>query len=52
MCALFDRYDGNLDLMLAGYNAGTGAVDKYNGVPPYGETIRYIANIKDIYKDI
>lgn len=50
MCALYERYDGNLDLMLSGYNAGTGAVSQYGGVPPYGETRRYIANIRAIYR--
>jgi soluble lytic murein transglycosylase-like protein len=50
MCALYERYDGNLNLMLAGYNAGTGAVDKYNGVPPYSETIGYVRSIRALYK--
>ncbi len=50
MCALYERYDGNLDLMLAGYNAGTGAVDKYQGVPPYRETVGYIRSIRATYK--
>jgi soluble lytic murein transglycosylase-like protein len=37
------RYDGHA---LAAYNAGPGAVDKYNGVPPYAETINYIGRIE------
>ena len=35
---LLDRFDGDVSLALAGYNAGEGSVDKYQGVPPYSET--------------
>jgi soluble lytic murein transglycosylase-like protein len=42
---LLVRYDGGLWHALAAYNAGPGAVDKYKGVPPYAETIRYINRI-------
>lgn len=42
---LLKRFDGNLTLAAAGYNAGEGAVDKYNGVPPYGETQRYVQRV-------
>lgn len=45
---LRDQYratDPSYDLMLARYNAGPGAVQKYGGVPPYRETQNYIARI-------
>ena len=42
---LLKRFDGNVTLALAGYNAGEGSVDKYKGVPPYGETQTYVKKI-------
>jgi soluble lytic murein transglycosylase-like protein len=42
---LLEKYNGGLWHALAAYNAGPGAVDKYKGVPPYPETIRYINRI-------
>ena len=39
---LLDANDGRIDLALAGYNAGQGAVAKYGGVPPYAETREYV----------
>ncbi|HSS22758.1 MAG TPA: lytic transglycosylase domain-containing protein [Pyrinomonadaceae bacterium] len=42
---LLERFDGDVSLALAGYNAGEGAVDKYKGVPPYGETQNYVKKI-------
>ncbi len=43
---LLQKYDGALWHALAAYNAGPGAVDKYRGVPPYAETVRYINRIE------
>jgi soluble lytic murein transglycosylase-like protein len=43
---LLVRYGGGLRHALAAYNAGPQAVDKYNGVPPYAETIQYIVRIE------
>lgn len=42
---LLDKYDGDLSLALAGYNAGTGNVRKYGGVPPFKETQNYIKKV-------
>lgn len=47
---LLDRFDGDLVLTLAGYNAGEGAVDKYGRrVPPYSETQEYVRRISRRY---
>jgi soluble lytic murein transglycosylase-like protein len=46
---LLKRFDGNVELALAGYNAGEGAVDKYDGIPPYNETRNYVKIITQRY---
>ena len=42
---LLDRYQGDLQLVLAAYNAGIQAVEKYGGIPPYSETKEYVRRV-------
>ena len=44
---LIDRFDGDLPRVLAAYNAGEGAVDRFGGIPPYRETVTYVARVLD-----
>jgi soluble lytic murein transglycosylase-like protein len=54
MCALYKRWNGNMDLMLASYNAGEGRVAQFGGVPPCSfarcQTHNYVKSIRAIYK--
>lgn len=45
----YDEFNGNIELMIAAYNAGPGAVRKYGGIPPYEETQNYINWMKERY---
>jgi soluble lytic murein transglycosylase-like protein len=44
---LLDRFEGKVELALAGYNAGEGAVDRHGGIPPYAETEWYVLKVLD-----
>jgi len=53
LAQLLDRYDGNIALSLAAYNAGPGAVAQHGGIPPYSETKAYVKrvmNLRDRYR--
>lgn len=47
---LLDTFRGDLDLTLAAYNAGPGAVERWGGVPPYQETVNYVRGIRTRYE--
>jgi len=49
---LLKRYRGNIALTAAAYNAGEGAVDRHNGIPPYQETQQYVRKVLAVYKKL
>ena len=47
---MLDTFGGNVKKAVAAYNAGPGAVQKYGGIPPYGETQHYVGRVMDLYR--
>jgi Transglycosylase SLT domain len=50
--SLIERYHGDLVKALAAYNAGSGAVDRHGGVPPYSETRTYVGKVLHRYRSV
>jgi soluble lytic murein transglycosylase-like protein len=48
--SLLENYNGNVELSLAAYNAGSGAVRRSGGIPPYRETRDYVKKITELYR--
>ena len=50
LSSLLQEFDGSITLAAAAYNAGSGAVRKYGGIPPYAETREYVRRIRILHR--
>lgn len=50
LARMLKRFDGDIELASAAYNAGPNAVDKFNGIPPYRETRTYVERVGILHK--
>lgn len=50
-CSLLKEHGGDVSLALAAYNAGSGKVKEYRGIPPFGETVRFRNRVLEYYRD-
>jgi len=48
---LANLFNGDIELTLAGYNAGENAVIRHGGIPPYPETVDYVKRVLSYYRD-
>jgi soluble lytic murein transglycosylase-like protein len=48
---LLDRFDGNLELALASYNAGWPTVMRHGGIPPFAETQAYVPRVLNLFQN-